>query len=108
MTEIIRGSTPTLKGKMPYSLSDVSAIYITFVQNRTVLFEKTKEDCFDVDDPNNQGLFGFRLTQAETLKLNPSYELSAQILVKTNDGIVRASKVYKDFDIHDRLKEGEI
>lgn len=109
MASIIRGTTPVLKVRMPYALSDLSQLFITFQQNRETLFEKNKSDCFPIDNENETDhVFGFRLTQEETLSLNKSYALYAQVLIKTNDQVIRASKVFSDFDIEDRLKEEEI
>lgn len=108
MASIIRGTTPVLKVRMPYELSDLSQLFITFQQNRKTLFEKNKSDCFPIDNENDNHVFGFRLTQEETLLLNKSYALYAQVLIKTNDQVIRASKVFSDFDIEDRLKEEEI
>lgn len=102
---IIRGTTPVIKGKMPYSLEDLSVLYITFMQDRAVLFEKTKADCYSIDETH----FGVRLTQADTLSLKAGRPVSVQARLRTTDDVVAATRIMDGvFCVGEILKDGEI
>ena len=124
---ITRGTTPYHSFVLPLKTEDISEVYITYLQNREVILDKTISDVtiVDIDDEYenasmNEPLEDFvpsceltiHLTQEDTLKFHfyPAAEKNIaviQIRVLTTEGEAYASE-----PIHERifgiLKDGVI
>ena len=124
---ITRGTTPYHSFVLPLKTEDISEVYITYLQNREVILDKTISDVtiIDIDDEYenasmNEPLEDFvpsceltiHLTQEDTLKFHfyPAAEKNIaviQIRVLTTEGEAYASE-----PIHERifgiLKDGVI
>lgn len=99
---MIRGTTPELTFKLPFSADTLSEIYISFAQNRTVIFEKTKSEC--TIDGN---LIKVHLNQQDTLNLKNELTVEVQIRAITNGGDRIASHIIQA-SAKRILKDGEI
>lgn len=124
---ITRGTTPYHSFVLPLKTEDISEVYITYLQNREVILDKSISDVtiIDIDDEYenasmNEPLEDFvpsceltiHLTQEDTLKFHfyPAAEKNIaviQIRVLTTEGEAYASE-----PIHERifgiLKDGVI
>ena len=124
---ITRGTTPYHSFVLPLKTEDISEVYITYLQNREVILDKTISDVTITDIDNeyenasmNEPLEDFvpsceltiHLTQEDTLKFHfyPAAEKNiavVQIRVLTTEGEAYASE-----PIHERifgiLKDGVI
>lgn len=124
---ITRGTTPYHSFVLPLKTEDISEVYITYLQNREVILDKSISDVTIVDIDNeyenasmNEPLEDFvpsceltiHLTQEDTLKFHfyPAAEKNIaviQIRVLTTEGEAYASE-----PIHERifgiLKDGVI
>ena len=100
---MFRGTTPTLNFKFKYNLEELNiiALYYTFKQNDTVVFEKSLSD---ITITNN--IISISLTQEETLKI------SADSIVKIQGRFLIDNKAYATNVIQvkasDILKDGVI
>ena len=99
---MVRGTTPILQFNLPFSCSNISVLYITAKQYDVVVLEKDLSDCI-VNDTS----VSLKLTQEETLKLQPNRRITIQIRVKTHDGTALASQKF-ECDVKDILREGVI
>lgn len=99
---MIRGTTPTLRFTLPINTDLIEDAYITFSQNRTVVFEKGLDDCEVA-----QRSISVHLTQVDTLELVSECNTEIQIRVKTTAGDALASKIIT-VDTGRILKEGSI
>ena len=99
---MIRGTTPLLHFSLPFSVSNLSVLYITAKQSNIVVFEKSLDDCI-VHDPR----VTVKLTQEETLRLQPNKKIILQVRAKTHDGTALASQKF-ECNVNDILKEGVI
>lgn len=84
-----RGTTPTLKFTLPFEASTIAAAYISVVQNRRVIIEKSIEEC-----TLSGNTILIKLTQEETLLLAVSNETEIQLRVRLVDGSALASQVF--------------
>lgn len=99
---MIRGTTPTLEFILPFEVSIIQKMYITFSQNNTVIFELTEKDC-----NLSESTVTVTLTQEQTLLLDDTLNLSIQMRVLTTDNVALASEmIYTNVD--GILKDGEI
>lgn len=93
---MIRGTTPTHKFELPFEVSILKDLRISYMQNtygqndNRLLIDKKMTDC--TLDGNTVLV---KLTQEETLKLKHGMEVKIQIKVLTTEGDVLASTVYK-------------
>lgn len=99
---MFRGTTPILQFNLPFSVSNISKLYITGKQYDVVVLEKDLSDCI-----LNDTSVSLKLTQEETLKLQPNRRITMQIRVKTHDGTALASQKF-ECDVKDILREGVI
>lgn len=101
-----RGTTPTNTFTSELDLSNAVVVYITYKQNKQVVFEKGKEDItFSSDDSNY--VMSIELTQEETLKLSPNNSVAIQIRARFADGNAVASNIITT-SVAQILKEGVI
>jgi len=113
---IRRGTTPTHKFHVSVPLDDVSALYITYQQNKETIIEKEIEDVI-VDSAG--GIIETSLSQEETLcfsssgwdRLYPNQMrdglVRIQIRLKYSDDRADASNVIST-TVDEILKDGEI
>lgn len=87
---MIRGTTPTLSFKLPFSVDAVANGYVTFAQSGEVIIDKALADCDCGTDT-----LTVKLTQDDTLKLQAGVTVEMQIRVKTTDGDALASQIMK-------------
>jgi len=80
---IRRGTTPTLTFEFDTSLDEFQIMHIAFEQNGSVVFIKTKENCY-IDG----NIVSVTLSQAETMLLKSGVKVNVQISVKYQDGTV--------------------
>ena len=99
---MIRGTTPTLEFTLPFSVSQLQSAYVTFAQNKRVVFEKCLTDC-----ECNENVLCVRLTQDDTLRLCCIYDTEIQIRAKTQTGDAIASEIIR-VKTETILKDGEI
>ena len=98
---MIRGTTPTLKFKLPFAAALVETCYVKLSQSGKVVIEKTTEDC-----EMNGAKILCKLTQRETLLLNHKKNVDIQLRVKTkrNDYV---SQVFTEI-VEQPNEDGEI
>lgn len=96
-----RGTTPTLTFNMPFDSAGVENIYITFVQGREMVLEKTLADVVW-----NEKAIELELTQEETLKFRPG-QMEIQIRIKfINEQAIASNIMYTTSEAI--LKDGVI
>lgn len=82
---VIRGTTPEHKFEIPYDVSLVKNIRVTYGQNGTVHFTKTLSEC-----KLENGELSVQLTQEETFQFIASKKLNIEIrILLTNNKVVR-------------------
>lgn len=69
-----RGTTPTLSFDLPFNTSIIDEAYVTFVQQNNIVIDKSLNDCIAEDHT-----IKVILTQEETLKFRPGFEIEIQI-----------------------------
>lgn len=99
---MIRGTTPTLSFELPSEIAEVSELWITVLQNSTVMINKTLAEC-----ELNGNLLTVRLTQEETLKLQGDCTAKIQLRVRTASGDAMASEIMENH-VYPILKGGVI
>lgn len=98
-----RGTTPTIKFTTSIETSLLHTAYITFAQNKKILFEKTLSDC-----TLETNAIILKLTQEDTLKLQSGIsKAEIQIRAKTTDNTVIATDIFK-ISVDEILKDGVI
>ena len=97
-----RGTTPTLIFTLPMEAKLLEYAYISFANQRGVIFEKQMQDC----EANGNEL-KLRLTQADTLAMRADENVTIQIRAKTYAGDALASN-FMHASVYGILKEGEI
>ena len=98
-----RGTTPTLNFKFKHNLTElnITALYLTFSQNDTVILEKTLEEIEIVDNT-----IKVNLSQEETLKIEDKKVLHIQARIKVDEKAY-ATNIIKT-SLNAILKEGVI
>lgn len=99
-----RGTTPsvsaTIKG---FPFGDIDNLYFTFCNGQTVIeFEKSD---VEIDAANEK--ITVKLTQEQTLSLDPAYGVQFQIRFKMADGSALCSAI-KETSVTEILKDGVI
>lgn len=81
---MMRGTTPTLKFKLPVDAEWLDVLYITFQEEGKTIFEKKLEDC-----EKHGEYVHLRLTQEDTLKFSNDVVVDIQLRgrTKSNDAI---------------------
>ena len=87
---MIRGTTPTLRFFLPFSVDRLDVAYITMQQDGMDVIEKTLEDC----DAEGSEL-SFRMTQDDTLKLEAGRMVEIQLRVRLKTGDALASEIMR-------------
>lgn len=99
-----RGTTPRLIFNMPFDVTQISVLWITFKQGAKIQLEKTLEDCGLNADKNQ--IF-VTLTQAETLSFTANKDMIIQLRVKFINDKAGVSKEIDTY-VYDILHDGEI
>ncbi len=99
---MIRGTTPTLEFTIPFDTSILAEAWVTFAQNKEVVFDKKLSEC-----QCSGNMLTVKLTQEETLMLKCNCLVEMQIRARTVDGNAVASEIMVESP--DRiLKDGVI
>lgn len=99
---MIRGTTPTLKFKLPFDTELLAEAWVTFTQLGHTVVDKTLADLEKQGDT-----LVLQLTQDETLMFQHEELVEIQIRVRTTDERAFASQIMRD--IAERiLREGVI
>lgn len=85
--DMIRGTTPTHTWVLPFDSSLLKEVSITYVQNDEIILKKTEEDC-----TMEGSRISIRLSQEDTLKLEPKVRTTVQLKVMTSNDSVMATK----------------
>lgn len=102
---MVRGTTPTLVFNLPFNVSVLKTLYITFKyfkDGQSKSLEKTLDDC-QVSEKSIAVTF----TQAETLDFPISGTMQIQLRAVTTNSTAIASKIYS-VSVDRILKEGII
>lgn len=94
-----RGTTPTISFELPFPLSNVNELSLSFKQGKTMIV-KTLDDVEVIDNE-----YQIKLSQEETLSFKSDLTAEAQLRVKLLTGDVLASDVYT-VDVERILKDG--
>lgn len=86
-----RGTTPTHTFALPFEVSIISALRITYKQENNVILTKEKDDCTLTDNVIN-----VKLRQEETLKFKCNAPAKVQLRIVRNDDVI-ASEVFNFF-----------
>lgn len=78
---IIRGTTPKMSFRLPFSTEHLEVGFVTVQQNRNTIFEKPLSVC-DCDGRTVTA----RFEQEDTLKLMSNSSAEIRLVVKTNAG----------------------
>lgn len=99
---MIRGTTPLLKFILPFNVSIIQLVYITFSQKGNEVFTLETSNC-----TLSESIISAKLTQQQTLlfKHNTPVEIQIRILTKDEDALV--SNIIRT-TVEKILKDGEI
>lgn len=98
---IWRGTTPTIKIKVPFATAEIEVAYITVNQCGATVFER------EVRDFGSPDMIAAELTQEDTLMLQSDHEAEIQVRGRFFGGKTFASKIIRD-SVGRILKEGVI
>ena len=87
---MIRGTTPTLRFALPFKTETLEEAYITFMQDKEMIIEKTLKDC-----EKQEEALEMRLTQEDTLKFKEDRAVEIQIRARTWGGDAIASVIMR-------------
>lgn len=95
-------TTPTLKFELPIEANTVAAGYITIAQKGKSIIDKPLSEwtC-------SEKTVSVRLTQKETMQLQPNANVEIQMRIRLADGTALASKIFS-LTAERVLKDGEI
>lgn len=79
-----RGTTPTLTFNIDADVSEIKSLTMTFSQGGKIVYTKQLFDC-DVIEENNSIVV--KLTQEETLQLEPNKDLHIQLKVEIDENV---------------------
>lgn len=96
---MIQGTTPTHIFKISIGTETIRSLRITYCQCGQTVIEKTEND---VEMRNNA--ITLTLTQEETLRLNPRWDVKLQVKILTFSGVVMASRI-KELSVSAILNE---
>lgn len=99
---IMPGTTPIICFYLPFEFDVVAEMWFTVSQRNTELFTKSKNE---VDVEGSKVIV--RLSQEETLRLNPSQKADIQVRFRTTGGDALASQVVT-LEVDKILKGGVI
>lgn len=89
MTEIVRGTTPTLSFNLPFPVNTIASGYVTIQQRGKTAAEKKFNEC------NCDGnTLSVKLSQEDTLALKSGYGTGIRLVVKTVTGDRLETKDY--------------
>ena len=86
-----RGTTPTLSFAIPIDTSMLDAVWVTLSQDDKEIVTKTMSDC-----ELSGNIIRAKLTQADTLLLSSDSYTEIQLRVRTKDGTVPETKIFRE------------
>ena len=84
---MIRGTTPTHTWVLPFDASLLKEVSITYMQNEENIIQKTEEDC-----TREGNRISIKLSQEDTLRLEPKVRTTVQLKVMTINDSVMATR----------------
>lgn len=84
-----RGTTPTLNFILPFAVNTIEAGYISLVQNRETVIEKSIFEC-ELEEKTIR----LKLSQTDTLQLDDHTATEIQLRIRLTDGTALASKIF--------------
>lgn len=105
MTAIYRGTTPTIRIKIPVQQEFIEAINIAIKQFDIIVIERNQA-VVQIDDADNIWAVA-TLSQAESLLLSTSAKATMQLRFKDIGGYAFASEAW-ELEIKEIVKDGEI
>lgn len=105
MTAIYRGTTPTIKIKVPIQQEFIATLNISIKQFEIIVIERNSAE-IQVDSENNIWAV-IKLSQAETLLLSADTTATMQLRFRDSGAHAFASQTW-DIEIKDIVKDGEI
>ena len=95
-------TTPTLNFSLPFDSNTIAAGYITLAQKNRNVIEKPLEEW-----TRSGTEVSVKLSQKETMLLNPDSNIEIQMRIRLNDGTALASRIFSA-TAERVLKDGEI
>lgn len=83
---IIEGTTPIHYFEIPFDVSDIKEIKITYAQNEAIILEKRTDDC-----TLSGKMISCKLSQEDTFKFDGEADVDIQVRVLTNNDEALAS-----------------
>ena len=87
---MIRGTTPSYQFKLPFDVSVLNKVWVTFSQFDKEIFTIEESDCY-----LDGNVVRVELTQEQTLQLESNALLDIQLRVLIVNGSALASKVFR-------------
>lgn len=85
---MIRGTTPTHTFTIPFNVSQIKDLRISYAQGKNIILVKTIEDCI-----LNEKTIKLALSQEDTLKFLSTPQVKCQVKILTTDDTVLCSKI---------------
>ena len=102
MSVMIRGTTPTITFNLPFQANLITNCEVYFAQDGVMKVVKYKDAC----EMSGKTL-SVKLSQAETLLLDPEIQVEMQVRMVFEDGSVEATNIVRG-NVGRILKGGEI
>jgi hypothetical protein len=99
---LIRGTTPIFELPLDFDPTLIEVLFITFVQNGKIVFEKSLAECEVMSES-----IEVKLSQEDTLRFKAGSILTVQARAKLKDGTAMASD-RMNVDVHIVDKDGVI
>lgn len=97
---MIRGTTPVLQFNLPFNAEGIDVLFISFMQNGNLVFEKNKEDC-----ELHSNMISCQLSQTDTLQFNKG---TVEIQIRIRKGKEALASNIITADVGRILKDGQI
>lgn len=98
---MIRGTTPVLQFNLPFNAEGIDVLFISFMQNGNLVFEKNKADC-----EMHSNMISCQLSQADTLQFNDKGTVEIQIRIRKGEEALASNIITAD--VGRILKDGQI
>lgn len=85
---MIRGTTPTHTFTIPFDVSQIADLRVSYAQCENEIITKTKEDCV-----LSGKTISVTLTQEDTFKFDCSKQVKVQVRILTVEGVALSSKI---------------
>lgn len=98
---IAKGCTCKNSFPIPYTEEEIAALFVTYQQNNTTVFEKKLADC-----TFENGNLSVRLSQEETLLFEDNATIRIQVRVRLKDGTATKSNIIETYA--DSVLKGDV